>query len=169
MLLPFHSFTVVGVSNFHYHQPLNKVPVMGNDSMSYAINTMESVLTFMRHADETTAMVLDYQMLRVKVSSFELAEQVILVAEIAQVFGKIANQLRPLVEVYEKCTNPHAHATAMLQMRDIVRDHEEVFAVYCRAVTTASCHYNGNFDSMLWREAADVAAALDLHITHVSE
>lgn len=130
MLLPFF-LTVVGVSNFHYHQPLNKVPVMGNVTMSYNINTLAEARTFIDNVSACRSFLSsnDFQ-----VKTFEDAQSILAMNRLVGMWEDAVLTALPYMATIDCAKSMMDKATAVVAMSDAMELHMEAIRLYCEAM-----------------------------------
>lgn len=130
MLLPFF-LTVVGVSNFHYHQPLNKVPVMGNFIMSYDINTLADASNFVENVSDCRRFLSSNLF---QVNSFEDAQSVIDMNKLVELLEAAVATALPYMETIDKSKSMLDRAAAVVAMAHAMVPHEPALGLYCEAM-----------------------------------
>lgn len=139
---------------------------MGNDSMS-VFNNLTTVRTFINDAHKLSSFVLDFDACRIVVENFDSARKLMLVREIAVMYGSIAQDLQKWVDAHSKATSPVAQALAMLEMQEIVDACSDELRVYLNAKKDAEKRPSKpSLASQFWMCAYDYAQDLDLHAMH---
>jgi hypothetical protein len=122
---------VVGVSNFHYHQPLNKVPVMGNFIMSYDINTLADAASFIANVADCRSFLRsnDFQ-----VKTFEDAQSILDMNQLVEKWELAVATALPYMSTIDSAKSMMDKAAAVVAMANAMKPHEPVLGIYCEAM-----------------------------------